>query len=210
MSRPFIPVANCASVELIYSLNPVTYENVLHVKKASPYTLADLQAVRAIVVSWDSATGKTIRTAGSTMVRVRTKALDTLGSPFEDYSVPSPVTGTHSGSVNLPQNVAYAIRLATGLTGRSYRGRVYVGGLNGDQASGTTVGVINTAARDAILTAYNTLMTSLASGGHTLCVVSYRTGKAWRAAGVATTVQTITAADLNLDSQRRRLPGRGI
>ncbi len=208
MSRPFIPVLNNASVELIYTMTGEVYENVLHVSKASPYSLADLQAVRTIVDNWDNTTGKALRSAGAYLTRIRTKALDSLGSPYEDYAFTTPRNGTRAGGNILPNGMAFCMKLSTGLTGRSFRGRIYVGGLNYDQLTSSVD--LSASAVTGLLTGYGTLMTNLAAGGHTLAVVSYRADKTWRALGKSTPVTTIVAVDNHLDSQRRRLAGRGI
>jgi hypothetical protein len=53
------------------------------------------------------------------------------------------------------------------------------------------------------------LKANLASAGFTLCVTSYRTSGAWRTTGVNTPVLNGVAIDTAIDSQRRRLVGRG-
>lgn len=206
MSRPFIPAPNCASIELIYSNVGETNENVLHVQKGSPYSLADLSALRALVNTWDLSTWSNWRSSNASLYRIRTKALDTASSPIEDYYLPSPRVGT-PGIGQATLSSAYAVKLATGRAGRSYRGRIYVGNLYGGFIS--DAGHVTTAFSNGVVAALNTLRTTLAGSGHTLVVVSYRADKAWRAVAEVTAITGAVAVDLNLDSQRRRLPGRG-
>src|SRR5690349_4687518 len=127
VSRPFIPAPNCASVELIFLLNGEVVENTFHVRKGSPYSASDLSALRAIFDTWHSAHYKTAQGPAASLYRIRSKALDAVGSPIEDYFLPTPRAGTESGT-NLPNNVTMAFKLSTGLAGRSYRGRIYVVG----------------------------------------------------------------------------------
>lgn len=206
-SRPFIPVPNCASVEFIYTLNGQYIENRWHVRKSSPFSAADLIALRNVFNTWDSTQWKNYRPTASTLVAIRCRALDSDGAPLEYYSLPTP-RGGGWGYAQAPGNVTLAIKLATGLIGRSYRGRIFVPGvpLNGIQ-SGTNIATYDFAV--GALNALNNMFAPLVAAGYTLGVVSYRNNKAWRAEGVFTPATTWTLVNWNLDSMRRRLTGRG-
>lgn len=206
MSHPFIPVPNAASCELIYQHAGEINENQFHVTKASPFSLSDLQALRGVADAWDAATNIAGRVTSASLVRIRTKALDTASSPLEDYSLPTPRAGS-LGGVALPLNVAFCVKLATGLAGRSYRGRWYFGNLT--SLSLTDAGHISLASATGYANLLATLLANLAAAGYTMSVVSYRTGNAWRTTGVATPITTAVAVDTAIDSMRRRLPGRG-
>jgi len=207
MSRPFIPVPNCASVELVIQLNSALAENVLHVSKATPYSAADLVAVRNIVDAWDNSVWKSTRHNAASLFRITSKALDSLGSPYDDYTLPTARLGT--GGASQPNSVSWAIKKATGLTGRSYRGRLYLIGVpTGALQTGSQL--ISTTFATNVITYLTTLKTNLAAAGHTLGVVSYRNNGAWRTTGVFTPLLSWVYTDLIVDSQRRRLPGRGV
>lgn len=207
MSRPFIPAPNMASVELIYSVGGVTCENVFHVRKAAPFSLSDLQALRGVVDTWDNATWKGARSNACTLNRIKTKALDAPDSPFEDYFLAAPRAGTRA-SGTLSNNVSWCIKLASNSSGRSARGRWYMVGLSGDSVSSPTG--MNTIVANAFIGYLVTLKSNLAAAGYTMCITSYRTDKAWRAEAVYYDVANIVAVDYNIDSMRRRLAGRGI
>lgn len=207
MKCGFIPVANCASVELIYALNQEICENVFHVQKASAYSLADLQAVRGIVNNWDSVSQSPFRGANSFLNRIRTRALDTVGAPFEDFTLPVARQGLQGG-IALPGNATWCVKKATLSSGRSFRGRWYHVGLTSN-FYGTTADNISALAASNVLAALNQLIANLAAGGHTMVVVSYVHNKACRSTGVTTQVTQFTAVDTLIDSQRRRLAGRG-
>jgi hypothetical protein len=207
MSRPFIPVLFTCSVELIYSFQTQVIENVLHVQSNAPMSLSDLQAIRGVFDNWDSLSWKTARCTDSQLVRIKTKALDALNSPFEDYSLPTPRAGT-SGSAPLPGNVTFAFKLASAFTGRSARGRLYMPGL---AASNTSGGYANSG---WVVYAQSKLqmlpgLLAAANPNWQWVITSYRTDKAWRTYGKNFVITNVTYTDLALDCQRRRLPGRG-
>lgn len=207
MTMPFIPAANCARVDLVYSIGGVTCMNVFHVRKGSPFSLADLQALRGVVDTWDNATWKTARATACTLVRIKTKALDAEDSPFEDYFLPTPRAGTRASGA-LSNNVTFCIKLASNQIGRSARGRWYCVGLSSDSVASPTT--MNTTVANAFVGYLQTLKTNLAAAGYTMTIVSYRHDKAWRAAAATYDVANIVAVDYNIDSMRRRLAGRGI
>lgn len=205
MVHPSIPVANTASVEFIYQNAGETSENVIHVQKGSPFTLAQLQSLRAVCNTWDSTNNLNMRSTSANLVRIRTKALDTPTSPTEDFFLPTPRAGA-LGGVPLPLNVAICAKLATGLAGRNNRGRWYVGNMG--SAWETDGGHFGTTVQANIVSNLTALLTALTAGGYTWVVTSfYHNG--WRAAGVNQPVTTIVVVDLNWDSMRKRLPGRG-
>jgi hypothetical protein len=206
MSRPFIPAPNTASVELIYTNAGEVNENVFHVYKGSPFSLSDLQALRGVVDTWDSTTGKTLRVNAATLIRIRTKALDTATSPTEDYFLPTPRAGTQSAP-GQALNVAVCIKLGTGLTGRSNRGRWYFGNLWSGILS--DAGHVALATVTGFVTGLTTLKSNLLTGGYTLCVTSFYNNHAWRTTAVNNAVTTIVGVDNSVDSMRKRLPGRG-
>lgn len=207
MSRPFIPVANTASVEFIYSLNSqVTAENVIHIQKGSSYSFADLQAVRALCITWFSTYYKARLSTSTTLVRIRSKALDTQNSPLEDYYLPAPIAGTDASSYAAPNNVSYCVKVASGLAGRSARGRWYT---CGNAASKIAAGSVDVTWANSVVSNLNQLKTDLAGAGHTLVITSLRANKAWRANGVNFVATGFVAVDYYADSQRRRLIGRG-
>lgn len=208
MSRPFIPVPNVAQVELVFQISSAIAENIFHVRKSSPYSAADLIALRNLVDNWDSTSYASRRSNTVSLFRIISKALDSLGSPVDDYGLPTPRFGGTAASA-VTNNTAFALKKATGLTGRSFRGRLYFVGLPATVVEAGTQ-TVSAVAANLIVAALNTLITSLAAAGHTLGVVSYMSNGAWRSEGLFTPVTGWVYTDRVLDSQRRRLPGRGI
>jgi len=207
MSRPFIPAPNTSSVELIYTAGAYVLENVLHVYKGSPYTLAQLQAQRAIFDTWDNTYWKIGRPGFVSLSRIHSKALDTTASPFEDYALAIPRAGTNGGGF-MTLAPTFAVKLTSGFSGRSARGRIYVPGLTQSMMS-DGYGNVLAAQANAWVGYVNQLITALAAGGYTLCVTSYRNNKAWRTTAKNFDVTAVSYSDLHADVQRRRMPGRG-
>jgi hypothetical protein len=117
-----------------------------------------------------------------------------------------PIVGSSGLGGMSPNNVTVAVKKATGRAGRSYRGRTYVVGLPLGAYSDNR---LTTTYATALLDAFDALT---AVGGpldiFQLVVLSEVSGGVPRAEGVTTPV-TGFAIDPVLDSQRRRLPGRG-
>lgn len=203
----FIPVANTMKVQLIYSLFAQNIENVFNVISGGGLAVADLDRVEAVFASWWTATGRLQVSSSCSLVRIVADALGGVAGVHKEYTTGWTQAGSLGGT-NVPGSVTTSVKLATGLRGRSFRGRIYWPGLvHGDISSG----LLSTARRDGIAAAVNTLRTSLTADGSNdqLAVVSYCTGGIWRGAGVATPV-TSASAHLLVDSQRRRLIGRGL
>jgi hypothetical protein len=182
-------------------------ENTLHVRAGAPFTLEDIQALRDIVNTWDNSYWKTYRCQNVLLNRIRIKALDAKDSPMEDYALPIARPGAYLQNA-LPLNVTFAIKLGSTQAGRSQRGRIFIPGVALNFISGQVMG---TSLADAFVTELNALKSAISahSTSWQLGVVSYRADKAWRTEGQFTPVSTIVYTDLNLDSQRRRLTGRG-
>lgn len=211
MAHPFIPTANTALVEMVYTFGGQIIENTFHVQKGSPFTALQLQGLTTAFDLWDS-TGankfQSSRPIGCTLTQIKTRALDTPASPVFIFTLPGP----RNGSINatpMPGNVSFCVTLQTGLAGRSQRGRIYMPGL-------TTTTVGNTPLNNTVTTAYangcvaslNALIAQVAAlgAGYALVVTSFRSGGAWRANGQNSVILNAAYADLFVDSMRRRLP----
>lgn len=116
-----------------------------------------------------------------------------------------PIAGGKN-SPALPNNVTLAVKKATGFAGRSFHGRTFFIGLTEDAVTGNTVDpvVVGT-----LVTAFDNLKEPLGPLiPADLCVLSLVADGVERPDGICTTVTGISV-DGTVDSQRRRLPGRG-
>jgi hypothetical protein len=101
--------------------------------------------------------------------------------------------------------VTAAISWRTAKRGRSYRGRSFHIGMTSTMVTGSTLtaGTIT-----SLTTAYNALLTAVNASGIALCVVSRFQNHVQLTNGESTPI-TVATIEGNLDSQRRRLIGRG-
>lgn len=207
MSHPFIPIPNTASVEMIYSLYSDVVENCFSVSSNTPFTLTLLQELRAVFDTWHATSFVGDLASDTVLQRIRTRALDSPSSPTEDYHLPVPRGGSIGGA-SFPSNVTFAVKLATALAGRSYRGRIYIPSICLGCAGSNQV---TPGAQAAYISSLTTLMTNLTAhnANWQLCVASRYNNGAWRTTGVCTPATGWSAVNSALDSQRRRLPGRG-
>lgn len=206
--RPFIPAPGCVQIELIYTYLGQTCENVYHIQQgdgATEATQAEMQALldlfndqEAINLSFHANQARVLN-----LIRARQMGLQ-AGMVLE--KVPTGAVAGKKTGQPMPGNVTAAVTWRTALSGRSYRGRTYLVGLdntqvNGDQLAGS--------AQLDVQGAYGGLIANVhGAPGAQLVVISYAHNKFWRSTAVATVI-TSASVDPNLDSQRRRLTGRG-
>lgn len=206
-TRPFIPVAGVFKVQLIYSLFAQRIENVFNVRSGGGVLTADADRIEAVFANWWTTSMRNQVTSSASLVTIILDALDAASSLHKEYTSGWTAPGLMGGTP-FPGGTTTSVKLATGIRGRSYRGRIYWPGLTVNQV---TNGLLTTTARDAIATSVNLLRTSLAAdvASDRLVVVSYCQDGAWLTNGVATEI-TSASAHLLVDSQRRRLIGRGL
>lgn len=206
--RPFIPVQGVAQVEMVYSYLGQVCENVYHVIQgdgATAPTVAQMQAMAAAFEGWENVVAKLDRNTAVSLTEIVVRDLTTQSGPAIVRFPTAPING-QVGSQAMPGNVTAAIKWSTALRGRSFRGRSYFIGISASHVTGDQ---LTAGARAAYESDANNLITRvLAVQGCTLVVVSYAHNKFWRDAGLVTPI-TVATVDPNLDSQRRRLAGRG-
>lgn len=215
MAHPFIPVPNTALIEMVYTYGTQTIENTFHVQKGSPFTALELQGLTSVFDNWDGVgVGRfqLLRPFSSALQQIKARALDTASSPVWIYVLPVARIGGISGGADLPGNVTFAITWQSGLAGRSQRGRFYMPGINSGKLQSTpNLNDLQAAYANSLVTCANALIAAVAGAGagYHLVVTSYMSGGVWRSTGVNTVIANAAYADLHIDSQRRRLSGRG-
>lgn len=132
--------------------------------------------------------------------------LESLSSPIGVF-LPGTLMNGGSAALALPNNVAYCLTKRTGVRGRSFRGRMYVPGIPNDVLD--TPSTVSVAFQTSMVAAAAGLLADMVTGGFPPVVVSWVNAGAQRTEGVATPIISLGPSDLVLDSQRRRLPGRG-
>lgn len=194
------------------SFNGQKVENTLFVQNNVAWEAVDLEELcNQVIIWWTENYGPQV----SDLVSLReVVATDLTAETGAQIAVDGGgVIGGQIGGA-LPGSCSLAVSFRTALRGRSFRGRNYVVGVPIEQMADTAAVQSTWAA--AWIAAYEEFQTTISTGGWEWVIASRfegvdpDTGKPIpREAGVMTPVVTITVVDFVIDSQRRRLPGRG-
>lgn len=201
----FIPVLNAAKVELIGRLDLQQVVNVFWVRKATPFDEAALTTLANTFKSWYTTNYKLQMTAAYSLERIVCTAQDTASSPGFTLVISPAEPGTAAGSP-MPNNVAVVATHRTAQRGRNFRGRTYIPAVS--QNLQFSPGTLTPGAASGIASAIFTLKAAIDAIAMIWVVASKFFNKLPRAVGLTTPV-TAVSVDTPLDSQRRRLPGRG-
>lgn len=201
---PFIPVANTMQTSLIFQYGTQRAQNVMYFEKDGPIVGADFDILGDAVRIWWNDNLKSIMDADYSLVQISMADLTYQDAIGFDYTQNLPIAGTDPGNA-LPSNVACCVKLVTGFRGRSFRGRQFLMGLTDTRVVGNTIqsGYVGGA-----LAAYDALLGGGVPAGWTWVVVSRYHNNAPRSAGMTTPIIGVSIENV-VDSQRRRLPGRG-
>lgn len=201
---PFIPVPNVVKLEAIFNFNGQICENVHHYEKDVAWDVASMQNLASeYIQAWTTFLRPTMTNEVS-LSNIKVTDLTTQFSNGIEYSTGLPLAGSSVAPAS-PNNVTLSVTWVTAFRGRSFRGRTYHIGLKESEVGQNEVTVSYAGIMAAF---YGALFTSVPSTGETMVVVSYREGNAPRAEGLATPIIGISI-NRTVDSQRRRLPGRG-
>jgi hypothetical protein len=193
------------SAEMIFSWDGQVVENVLHYEFDGAPITADMEELADFLIDWWDTNLKPGSPTTLILTRIRIVDLRTEFSPAVDYAVGLPSAGVGSG-LSLPNNNSIVFTKRTIMRGRSFRGRLYHMGLTEAQVTNNAVA---SATVSGLITTYNLLKTFAGTTVNwTLGVLSRFADGNQRAEGLMTPVIGFTS-DGVIDSQRRRLPGRG-
>lgn len=201
----FIPIPEAIKASIEFTIGGQVVVITLGWKKGAPIIPDDLDALNAALDDWVSTHLFNVYSDDMSAIKAVSTDLTSESAPSRDRVFSPSIPGAQTGA-NVPQNVAAVISFITGQRGRSYRGRNYIPGIPVDAQP--TTGVMTSTFANGILTAYAGLADVESATGLTHAVLSRFHNKAPRTTGVATPV-TGYVVNFNLDSQRRRLPGRG-
>lgn len=135
-------------------------------------------------------------------IRVRGRALDSSADSEGQFAGVGTFMG-EDASDGLPNNVTWAVKRSTGLSGKHNRGRVYWVGLATNMLD--EINKMSGARGGAIIGNLNGMLTALAAAPFPGSEVLLD-----RKTGAHVPVTEYVATDYFLDSQRRRLPGHNI
>lgn len=193
---PSVVIPDVWSASIDWALNgEIRMTNVLHFILANPVinqSFADAVATdiqQAFVSSnWEDEVATVIG-----LERVRCRSLDTANQA--EWTGIINDDGLNAGTV-MPLQNSVVVTLRTALAGRSYRGRVYLGGLT--EAANGSNGAISTTTRDRAQAFIDDIGGEIFTGGRgSLCVAS-------RKLLTANSVTSVVTRDGVWDTQRRR------
>lgn len=206
--RPFIPAQGVMQAEMVFTYLGQICENVFHVIQgdgATAPTVAQMNALAAALVGWEGPQGSHGRNQAAVLQSVIVRDLTTQSGPAVLYQTGLPIVGFNGGQA-MPGNVTFAVKWNTALRGRSFRGRTYHIGLSAVNCDGDQIKATEVA---GFLSVYQALQSAINGvPGCTMGVLSYAHNKVWRDAALFTPI-VAPSIENNLDSQRRRLFGRG-
>ena len=202
---PFVPVPTTGEFHMIFTQDGQVVENVFHVQFELGPTAEDLEGAAEVLKDWWNTELRPSCATNLTLQRIEGVDISDQAGEAIVYSGGLPLTGGASGATAFPNHVTFAVKWGTGLRGRSYRGRTYHLGLTENSVTGNTIGG---ASITTFLAAYGALIEDLSTEDYTLVVASKYHNKGPRTTGVATPILSCSI-DPTVDSQRRRLPGRG-
>ena len=202
---PFVPVPNTIEVELRYLWAGQECENTLYFESPSPWTFITMESFASAIIGWWSGFIAPFISDQVTLREVYITDLTTQTSPATGFNSGLPIAGGQN-SPSLPNNVALTVCFRTSNRGRSARGRNYVPGMVEAHVTNNTV---DSTIIDGLETAYFELIGVASGEGVTWVVVSRQFNNVPRVTGARFLVREAVVIDPTVDSQRRRLPGRG-
>lgn len=207
------PVLNAAVVRLVprFRLDNQLVLNVLHfVRSGEVLTQWDQPALADLAAgyfNWWDDFGRTIMSSNLVLVGISAQVLSGPGALQLDTNLLTPSPGAVP-TEPAPNSVAMCATISTGRAGRGFRGRMYLSGIPNDRI---VVNNLIPTYVEEVNTALAQLVAPLGPlGDNDLVVYSTQLAGSPRAGGVATRATSVSLRDNVVDSQRRRLPGRGV
>jgi hypothetical protein len=208
---PFVPVPLTAEVELRYLIANQKTENTLYFRKETAWTETDLTNLGLNIIAWWLTNMAPLISDELTLREAYVTSLASATAPAVTVPAAEGDTGEDTNPADA-NNVALAISFRTNTRGRSFRGRNYVVGIPKNQVGQSLVNPTQVA---AYVAAYDLIRSGGMLPADDWGVVSRFSGvdvngdPIPRTTGVFTIISAVLATDNTVDSQRRRLPGRG-
>jgi hypothetical protein len=204
---PFQPAPGTIGVVVHGLLNGQTTNNTLaFFQNAADPTVGDCSTIATLVNGWWAASVAPKLPDTWVGVKVTAKNLFVNGGAKAVISM----VGVEGGSAgeSMPNNVAPVVTFDTGQSGKSSHGRNYIPGIvNAD----VTINTISSTWAADIIAAYQALLPGGAfdPSPYFWSVLSRKSAGVTLLQAVAVPVLNVYFTDTTVDSQRRRLPGRG-
>ena len=217
---PFIPAVNTAQIKINQQLHGQTVQNVIYAQSNDGWSSGELADLCNTVITWWNDHLADELHSDMHLISVSARDMSTEDAAGVEIQAPPLSGGNLNTGGGMPGNVALTIKFKSGLTGRNRNGRLFLAGMSEESVNGNTV---TDAMRDQVLIDFGELRDTLLGAGWTPVVASFYDGTQLvdlpngetrkrpipRATALLTPIESYTA-DTNLDSQRKRLAGRGV
>lgn len=203
---PFIPVADTVLAEIRQELFGQRIENTLYFRMVGGSGIAESTGLANDLIVWWTTLLSQFLSLDLTLREVTITDLSTATGYSVTVGAPTPNPTGDIAVPALPGSVAACVSFRTTNRGRSFRGRNYVAGLPENAVEGNT---LSPTTRNGIVNSYGGIASTVVSFPWEWVVVSRYSNGAPRVAGTATLVSAVVMTDDFVDSQRRRLTGRG-
>lgn len=204
-----IPVPNVARVIVTGRLNGQKVANTFYVQGGGGWTAEELQDLADLVnTTWRAEIIPLLHNTYSHIGCIVKDLTTETGITIE--AVPGAVANGALAGTPLPNNVSLAIKKVTSLGGRNFRGRMFVAGIPGGHLNGNNA--VTDDWSNQFCQALRDFMAAINGSidvNGILGLVSFVSGGVPRPQGVFQAITDFVCPDKTLDSQRRRLPGRG-
>ena len=196
----FQAVPRGIKIEMNQQQGGIPVVNIHYVQMATTVTDSDLENVAVAMDEWWTDAGRNLHSTSLELLNVTcTDVSIAAGHQFIKSDITDP-SGTVSGAATAA-NGAAVISWRTANTGRSFRGRTYIGGLS--NANLVDAHTLDSTMVTALANAAADLIDVLAAVSATLVVVSRFAAGVARVTALATEIINIIV-DSKIDSQRRR------
>jgi len=209
---PFVPVENTVLVELRYDYLLQKVENTLWFLGDSAPDPASMTTLGEEIIGWWDGGLRTLQNSGVQLREVVVTDMTSAVGPQVTVTTGLPLSASVTEEP-IPSSNSLVVSFRTVNRGRSFRGRNYFVGLSRTQIDGN---VVIGGFMDSLKLAYEGLPSVATVAGYTWVVASRFSGVDGdgdpipRVAGITTPITTVLIVDNLVDSQRRRLSGRGI
>lgn len=204
---PFVSFPDTAFVELVYTHNGSFVENTLYFRKDTGWLFNDLADLCTDVFAWWGAEVAPLQSTSVALNTVRARDMSVQDGYITEVSPSVGNNGLKAGN-SMPNNVTMTVKFSTGFAGRARRGRNYVIGLV--EADITGDGVDIAVAGDWV-GAYEALNAAVRASDPSITHVVASRANPFEPGLVGQTYAVVDySTDRIVDSQRRRLLGRGL
>lgn len=202
------PVPNnplVCKVAMIFAHDTRQVINTFHVARTTGWDNTSMTALATAVRNWWDTLYKAAVPASIALNQIQVRLYDPSNPLAVDMPVSPPILGTRPGTQEAG-NVSLTMSERTGKAGRAHRGRMYVAGVS--ETDVTTDDRIGSALAVLVANAIANLVFGALPAGDLLAVFHRPRDVPHPLNNLYTIVNTYVVENI-IDSQRRRLPGRG-